>query len=152
MKNRSIAIAATIILTLTLATVALAADPFVGTWKLNVAKSKSTDPSLMPKSEITKNEGIDNGLKITIDGLDAWGKAYHIETSAKYDGKDYPVTGDPNMDYFAQKKIDPITIDEVGKKAGKEVWSGRSTVSKDGKMQTFRGKGMNSKGQEYSGT
>ena len=129
-----------------------AADPFVGTWKLNVAMSKASDPSVMPKSEISKWEGLDNGMKATVEGVDAEGKAYQIEVSAKYDGKDYPMKGYSLADTIAEKKIGSATLEIVTKKAGKEVERWRITVSKDGKKQTWIGKGTNPKGQAYNGT
>jgi steroid delta-isomerase-like uncharacterized protein len=131
---------------------AMAADPFVGTWKMNVAKSKTTDPSAMPKSETAKVEAVDNGLKVTIEGVGADGKAYHFEYSAKYDGKDYPITGYSAADTIAQKKIDPNSYELMAKKAGKEVERWRVAISNDGKTQTLAGKGTNAKGQEYKAT
>ena len=135
-----------------LAGVLWAADPFVGTWKLNVAKSKATDPSVMPKSEVLKTEAVDNGLKDVWDGVDADGKAYHVTWSPKYDAKDYPITGDPTVDTCMLKKTDATTFQFVCKKAGKQAMTGRDTVSKDGKTHTMTFKGINPKGQEYSGT
>jgi hypothetical protein len=152
MRRQSIAIAGMMILTLVLAIAAMAADPFVGTWKLNVAKSKLTDPIAMPKSEISKWEGSGNGMKATVNGVDAEGNAYQIEVSAKYDGRDYPMKGYPLADTVSEKKIDANTLEMVAKKAGKEIERWRLTVSKDGKTQTWTGKGINSKGQAYTGT
>ncbi len=128
-----------------------AADPFIGTWKMNIAKSKASDPSMMPKNETVKNVAQENGFfKTTFDGVDATGKAYHIEWSGKYDGKDYPATGDPNVDMSAAKKVDANTVVAVDKKAGKEVATWRVTVSKDGKIETVAGKGKDAKGQAYT--
>ena len=136
-----------------LAAVALATDdPFVGTWKLNVAKSKTTDPSTMQKSATVKNEGIDNGQKSIGDGVDADGKTFHSEWTGKYDGKDYPVKGDPTVDTSSLKKIDTNTFVGVDKKAGKEVSRSKFVFSKDGKMVTVTGKGKNPKGKEYDFT
>jgi len=129
-----------------------AADPFVGTWKLNVAKSKATDPSALPKSEISKWEGLDNGMKAAVNGVDAAGNAYQIEISAKYDGKDYALKGYPLADTLAQKKIDATTLEMIAKKAGQEVERWQITISKDGKTQTWVGKGKNAKGKEFNGT
>ncbi len=61
-------------------------DPITGTWKLNTAKSKVSDPSLLPKSEILKAELLDNGLKCTYDGVHANGKAYQMAFSAMKEG------------------------------------------------------------------
>ncbi len=137
-------------LVMAVATVALAADPFVGTWKLNVAKSKASDPTMMSKREIIKIEALDNGLKFTLDGVDFYGKAYHSESSEKYDGKDYPFSGNQDADTSAIKKVDANTVVTMWKKAGKEVATWRVTVSKDGKTQTVSGKMKGAKGHEVT--
>jgi hypothetical protein len=139
----------TVVVISILAARAMAADdPFIGTWKLNAAKSKSTQ---MPKSETIKCEALDNGLEI-IDGIDPEGKAYHIEVPSILDGKDSPIKGFPYLDMHSAKKIDANTILHVAKKAGKELENWQLTVSKDGKTLTWTGKAMSEKGQLYSGT
>jgi len=129
-----------------------AADPFVGTWKLNVAKSKVSDPSMMPKSEILKAEDLDNGLKCVYDGIKADGSAYQVAFSAQFDGKDYPLTAVPSVDAIAARKIDANTILLVFKKAGKEVIWPHISISKDGKTLTDRATGTLSTGQEITAT
>ena len=129
-----------------------ATDPFVGTWKLNVARSTVTDPSAMPKSETSKWAAIDKGFKSILDGIDAEGKAYHMEVALILDGTNYPINGNPNMDMRSAKKIDSNTILFVTKKAGKEVRKWRFTFSKDSKTMTMIGKGITPKGQAYSGS
>ena len=127
-----------------------AEDPFVGTWKLNVAKSKASDPSWLPKSEIMRTEALDNGIRNTRERVDADGQAYHYTWSPKYDGKDYAIRGNPEADTSAIKKIDANTVVEVWKKAGKEVATWRVTVSKDGKTHTVVGKMRDAQGQEIT--
>ena len=74
-----------------------AADsPFSGTWKLNLAKSKMTPP--VPKSDIAVVDADENGLKLNEDVITDKGEALKISYEAKFDGKDYPVTGDPSSD------------------------------------------------------
>jgi len=70
------------------ATPATAADSMVGTWKLNAAKSKSPY-----KSGTSVSEAVGDGLKVTVDLVGADGTPYHWSWTAKYDGKDVPVTG-----------------------------------------------------------
>ena len=120
-------------------------NPFIGTWKINVAKSKGTD---LPKSETVKTVAQGNELKTTIDTVDAQGKAIHTDWVGKWDGKDYPVKGDPDADMSATTKIDANTISVVNKKAGKEVVTYRVTISKDGKNSTVVGTAKDAKGQE----
>ena len=154
MNRRSIVVGVTTIffLVLALATMVMAADPFVGTWKLNLAKSKVSDPSMMPKSEILKNVAQGDSIKTTVDGVDAKGKTYHQEYSGKWDGKDYAVAGDPAADMLAVKMVDENTIVGLAKKAGKEVENWQCTISKDEKTMNLVGKGKDEKGQKYSFT
>jgi hypothetical protein len=77
-----------------------------------------------------------NGLTITYkgtaDGLkmsDQNGNSY----DAKFDGKDYPIVGDPGHTMVSLKRIGDDTIEETDKRDGKVVGVFRMTVSKDGK-------------------
>jgi len=151
MTKRSITVAAAALFILFLATAAMAADPFAGTWKLNVAKStfNSGPPE---KSEMATFTAQDNGLKLVVDGIDGDGKALHGGWAAKFDGKDYPMTGNPNADTIAIKRIDTNAFSELFKKAGKKVASTRLVVSKDGKTITRTVKEKNAKGQDVSST
>jgi hypothetical protein len=112
---------------LVLGSIAQAADNQVGTWKLNVAKSKYS-PGPAPKEGILTIESQADGLKFTIHGTDAEGKTVHMEFSPKYDGKDYPATGMPGAD------------------------SVRSVVSTDGKTRTATQEGTNAKGERVNNT
>ncbi len=155
MQTRSLVFSATLIcvLVLGLALTALAADPFIGTWKLNTAKSKmDTSPTPMPQSETLKNEVQANGIKTTFDGIDAQGKEIHIESIGAWDGKYFPVKGDPGADMIALKKIDANTVSVAAKKSGKEVGTYQTTVSKDGRTMTMAVKVKDDKGNEWSYT
>ena len=124
-------------------------DSIIGTWKLNVAKSKSTE---MPKSETMKYQAINNGLKGIIDGIDAEGEAFHLEFLVILDGKYYPIKDFPYLDMDSSQKIDASTILHVAQKAGREVENWRIAVSKDGETLTLTGKAITHKGQAFSGT
>src|ERR1700693_438030 len=67
--------------------VALAGENWLGTWKLNAAKSKFS-PGPGPKNEMLKFEATPAGIKLTHDGVDAEGKAMHGGYVSKFDGKD----------------------------------------------------------------
>jgi len=151
MRRHSIVVFTVVIFTLAFSAVALAADPFVGTWKMNVAKSKVNPPPIA-KSVTMKVMPKSDGFTWITDLVPNDGQALHMEWSGKFDGKDYPATGDPNADTYALKKIDPNTIVEVDKKAGKEVGNWRLVISKDGKTQTQTGKYKDEKGQEFTVT
>ena len=124
-------------------------DPLIGTWKLNVAKSKYDPSSTPPRSQTIRFEADGDGVKLTTDGVDAEGKPTHTEFRAKYDGKDYPVTGSPTQDAVAMKRIDTHTTERIFKKGGKVVSTGRRVVSKDGKTWTATTKGTRN-GKPYT--
>jgi hypothetical protein len=127
-----------------------AASPFAGTWKLNVAKSKFNPPSSTLKSNTVKIEDQDNGLKFTMDVVDATGAVIHSEEAPKFDGKDYPIKGSPTTDTVTLRRIDTNTFEHVSKKGGKEVERVRVVISKDGKTSTVTAKSKDAKGQEIT--
>jgi hypothetical protein len=153
MRTRSfVQVAITMIVSmLVLGGIAQADDNQVGTWKINIAKSKFS-PGPAPKEGTLTVESQADGLKFTIHGTDAEGKAVHMEFSPKYDGKDYPATGMPNADTINMKKIDDYTIETVGKKGGKPMVTTKSVVSKDGKTRTSTQTGTNAKGEAVNNT
>ena len=130
--------ARTILLTLVAcfigAAVALAADVNVGTWKLNSAKSKFTPGT--PKNDTVIVEVAGENMKITVDGTDGDGKPAHNMWTGKFDGKDYPVTGDPASDMRSYTTINDRTWTLAQKKGGKVTTTGRIVVSADGKSRT----------------
>jgi hypothetical protein len=147
-KNLSIVLLVTLVLCF--ATAIMAADPFIGTWKLNVEKSKFSSPA--PRSEIIKITAQGNGCKWAFDTVDAEGKATHMEWAGIYDGKDHAVTNDPNGDTAATTKIDANTLDSVGKKGDKIVDNMHIVVSKDGRTMTLNQKVKNQKGEDVHNT
>jgi hypothetical protein len=122
------------------------ADPHVGTWKLNVAKSKYS-PGPAPKEVTMKIEAKGAGIHLTQTGFDAAGKPIKIEFSANYDGKDNPTTGVANTDTIAVKRVDANTSEATLKKGGKVVMTVISVVSKDGKTRTSTFKGTDAAGK-----
>ena len=125
--------------------IAQSSDPLLGTWKMNVAKSKF-DPGPAPKSTSLKYEAAGQGLKVTVDTDGATGLA-HWEYTANFDGKDYPVAGNPEGDMVALKRMTTTTTEAVIKKSGKTMTSNTRVVSADGKSLTITVKGTNAKGQ-----
>jgi hypothetical protein len=129
-----------------LSVAAAGADPHVGTWKLNVAKSKYS-PGPAPKEITMKIEAKGAGIHLTQTGTDGTGKPIRVEFSANYDGKDNPITGVPNADTIAVKSVDANTWGVTQKKGGKEVMAVTSVVSKDGKTRTSTFKGTDAAGK-----
>ena len=141
----------TIGLTLALCVVAVAAtfasDPNLGTWKLNEAKSKLAPG--VAKNNTVVIEAAGDDIKVTVDGTDSDGKPTHNEWTGKFDGKDYPVTGDPTSDMRSYKQVDNHTQDLTVKKDGKVIVTGRIVVAADGKTRTVTTNGTDPQGKKF---
>jgi len=125
-------------------------DVNMGTWKLNEAKSKFSPGA--PKNTTVVYEAAGDSVKVTVDGVDADGKPSHNEWTGKFDGKDYPLTGDPAADSRSYKKIDARTMELSNKKGGKPVVTGKITVSADGKSRTVAVSGTDASGKKVTST
>ncbi len=128
----------------------LAADANMGTWKLNESKSKLAPGAAKNDTVVYAADG--DNVKITVDGVSSDGKPIHHEWTGKYDGKDYPVTGDPTSDARSYKKIDDHTLDFAVKKDGKTTVTGRVVVSADGKSRTVTTTATDSSGKKVTST
>jgi hypothetical protein len=121
-----------------------------GTWDLDVAASKSTDP--MPKSIVRTYEVTGTTEKLTGTIVNAEGKTIPIAFTATLDGKDSPSTTTPGADTLVLTQVDALTMSYVNKLAGKEVASGTRVLSPDGKTMTFMQKGTNAAGKPFEST
>jgi hypothetical protein len=128
------------------ATMGLAQNPSLGTWKLNEAKSRI--PAGAAKNMTVKYEAAGDSIKATVDGVDGKGKAFRSEWTGKFDGKDYPVTDDPASDTRAIKQVNDRTFDLTVKKAGKVTVTGRIVVAADGKSRTLTTSGTDGMGMK----
>ena len=129
------------------AQVAPAGNPMFGTWKLDPANSRfSPGPAL--KGQTATLAAVDGGMKVVADRIEADGTPTHFEWTAKFDGKDYPVKGDPGRDAVSVKKIDGYTLEITNKKAGKVMSTIRAEYSHDGKSRTETTTGTNAQGQK----
>jgi hypothetical protein len=126
--------------------VALAAENWVGTWKLNTARSKFS-PRPGPQSQTLKWEKTAEGIKLSSDTVDADGKTVHGSYVSKFDGKDVPWEGNPNADTASPKKVDDNTFLNGWKMAGKATITTKGRVSKDGKTLTLSQTGRSVKGE-----
>ena len=131
------------------AAVAIAANPQIGTWKLNEAKSKLLG---VAKNNLVVYTEVGDNVKVAIDGVDSGGKTYHSEWTGKMDGKDYPVTGDSQTDARSYKVVDASTLAFEAKKGGKVLLSGTVVVSANGKSRTVASTGTNAKGEKVTQT
>ena len=126
-----------------------ATDPQVGTWKLNVAKSKFS-PGPVPTAATTMIQAVAAGTKVVVDQTLADGALRHWEFTGNYDGKDSAVTGSPDTDMVARTLVNPSTVETIMKKDGKVITTERSVVSKDGLTRTVTVKGVNAKGEKMN--
>ena len=126
-----------------------AANPQIGTWKLNEAKSKLV-PGMGKNTTVVYTEENDN-IKVTVEGVDKDGKPTHSVWVGKFDGKAYPVEGNLPYDSVAYQVVNERTNDITTTKDGKIVWSGKITVSADGKSRTVTMNGTNADGKKFKG-
>jgi len=135
-------------LALALAGTALAqsGNPRIGTWKLNLAKSTYA-AGTAPKSATFTVVAAGAGVKVTVDGVNADGTVSHWMYTANYDGKDYPVTGNPNRETVASTLVDANTLKSIYKKGGKAAVTQTSVLSSDGKTITITSTSTDAKGQ-----
>jgi hypothetical protein len=148
MKARSIVIC--LVMCFVALTWCFAQDAMMGTWKLNEAKSKIGAGSA--KNNTVVIEAAGDNVKVTMDGVDPTGKPTHSEWTGKFDGKEYPVTGDASSDTRSYKKIDGHTFEVSAKKGDKVMVSGRVVVSPDGKTRTAHVNGTSPSGEKFHTT
>src|SRR5467141_4248361 len=126
-----------------------AANPHMGTWKLNETKSK-IPPGMGKNTTVTYAEAKDE-VKVTVDGVDKDGKPTHSVWVGKFDGKAYPVKGNLPYNSVAYKVVNDRTNDITAMKNGKVGWTGRITVAPDGKSRTVTINGTDAQGKKFSG-
>jgi hypothetical protein len=143
-------------LTLILGVVALAGRAgaqapkgLVGTWTLDPAKS-TFSPGPAPKSQTVTYSSEGDAIKIVVDMTPAEGAAQRWQMTTKYDGKDYPVTGNPNADTISAKLINDRTGETTFKKGGKVTATNTRTLSADGQTLTITSKGTTVDGKPRS--
>jgi hypothetical protein len=122
---------------------------FAGTWNLDVVKSKYS-PGATPKSQVAIIEAVNGGMKVVSDRVEADGQKVHFEWTAKFDGRDYPVKGDPSRDMVSVKKIDDYNLDITNKKAGKVTTTIKAVYARDGKSRVETVTGTNAQGQKVN--
>jgi hypothetical protein len=132
------------------ASVCFAADAMMGTWKLDEAKSKLGKGAA--KNTTVVYEAVGDNVKVTVDGVGADSKPTHNEWTGKFDGKDYPVTGDPVSDMRSYTRVNAHTLKLSDKKGGKVNLTGTVVVSADGKTRTVTISGTDSMGMKMGST
>ena len=128
-----------------------AESPFVGTWKVNAAKSK-LDGSGMGTATTVRYEAAGEGLKAFVESTDPQGQPMNFSYQASLDGKNAAVTGTPSFDTVSIKRINDHILTAIGKKDGKVIWTDRRVVSHDGRTMTLTRDGTNAEGRKYHST
>jgi len=134
-----------LLLMLGMASFVSAADASLGTWKLNVAKSKFK-PGPPPAAETRIYQAQAKGVRTTVKTTWADKLSTTVEYPANYDGKDYPVSGSRDVDAVSLTRMDDFTSEATLKHAGKEIGVARRVVSSDGKSMMISYKGVNTRG------
>ena len=132
------------------AALSFAQSPQMGTWKLNEAKSKI--PAGAPKNTTVVYAAAGDNVKVTTDGTGRDGQSAHTEWTGKFDGKDYPLTGDSSADSRSYKMINDHTLELANKMGGKVIATGRVVVSPDGKTRTIHLSTTDSAGKKIAST
>jgi hypothetical protein len=99
-----------------------AANPYIGTWRFNEAKSKM-HAGVTKNNTVTYSEEGDK-IKATADGTDSDGKLTHSVWVGKFDGKAYPVKGNPYHNAERYRMINDDTVGVEGLQGGKVMWWG----------------------------
>jgi hypothetical protein len=147
MKTRIAVLA--VALSFAAAAASFAANPHIGTWKLNEAKSKLV-PGMGKNTTVTYAEQKDK-IKITVDGVDKDGKPTHSVWLGKFDGKAYRVKGNLPYNSVAYRVVNDRTNDITAMRDGKIGWTGQITVAADGKSRTVTINGTEANGKKFKG-
>jgi len=138
-----------VLLSFAMTVASFAANPQIGTWKLNESKSKI--PAGMGKNNTVTYVEQKDKIKITVDGVDKDGKPVHSVWVGRFDGKAYPLKASPSLNAVAYRTVNERTNDITALKDGKVVWSGKITVAPDGKSRTVTINGTDANGKKFSG-
>lgn len=128
------------------------ADPVVGTWKLNVAKSKFSDGQALKDGTRTYAQSSDGTLRVTLKSTGADGKETTLMRTLKEDGKSYPVNDSSGVDSISETRVSARIARYAEKKAGQVVLTGRRMLSSDGKKLTVTEKGTDPTGAKVEHT
>ena len=125
-------------------------DPLLGTWQLNLTKSKFS-PGPAPRSLTIDIQAEGQGYKVNLEGTDAQGNPVKGGFGPYLlDGKPYPVTGNPDYDQSSYKRVNDSTWEITRIKAGKPVQTVTAVLSADGKTRTFTATGVNANEQQVN--
>ena len=111
-RNLAAALGACIAVAMAASTASAQSNPRFGKWKM-----KSDAPA--PASNIMTYEPFGKGMKVTIDAVNREGVKSQWTYTTYFDGKDAPVSGNPNQDASAVTVINDRINQILNKKDGK---------------------------------
>lgn len=116
-----------------------------GTWHLNATKSKFASPG-KEQSE-TRTYAV-SASKVTVksSSKDLSGKPLNFSYSAGWDGKWYPMIGNPNASSISLTAVSDRELKASSQLNGKPSVESTATVTADGKHLTIRRKMLRIKG------
>jgi hypothetical protein len=138
----------TLVAVLFVVTMGFAENPHLGTWKLNEAKSKIHPGAA--KNLMVSYEAMGDNIKCTLDGVDSKGNPTHSEWTGKFDGKEYPVTGDPTSDMRSYKMTGTRSMVATATKDGKVTLTADIAISADGKTRSLTSHTTDSAGKKVT--
>jgi hypothetical protein len=121
-------------------------SPLIGTWKLNLDKSKYS-PGPPPRSGSLTYTQDGQNIRNTVQGIDAQGNAFSGVLMHIYDGEPHPTTGSPVIDASAYTRLDPNNYIFTRLKAGKLVSVGNVIMAQDGRTLTVTTTGADANGR-----
>jgi hypothetical protein len=142
-------VALALLLTATAAT--FAANPLMGTWKLNEGKSKFASGAAK-NTTVTYGPAKGDMIKCTVDGVDKNSKPIHWTWVGKFDGQPYEIKGSPSFDTLTYKPVNDRTNNTTAMRDGKVVMTATITVAKDGKSRVVTLTGTDAKGKKFTDT
>ena len=122
-------------------------DPIVGTWKLNLAKSKYATPA--PKSMTLTVAPAAIGYSMTVEAIGPDGQPQKWSFTSRYDGSESAVEGNPAIDAVVARSDGSSGTVEY-KKAGRVLVTTTSVLSDDGKSLTATVKMLDAQGKELT--
>ena len=126
-------------------------DAFVGTWVLDINRSTFVEDTAVPNARMTTFELVGDGLRQIVETTIGNGLIDRTEYSAKFDGKDYPISNS-SLDFVSLKRVAPRKMERLGKRRAtgdKIVETSTREVSADGRTLTITSNGIDSSGREY---
>ena len=129
-----------------------AADPVIGTWKLNIAKSRfSPGLGAAPKQQINIVRELPDQIEITVSGSRTDGSPISEKVTVPKEGgilkyqQGGPAAG--VTDFLTV--INPGDWIFTGMQSGRQVYTVRVVVSKDGKTANETTRGVDAKGRPF---